>query len=181
MDKWKLKIFIISLFLLPTILFFFDIPITYAFIQGYEGSGFGYSGANIDFCDYGHTSGGYSYFENSTNDYFLGEDGSDRFWTVTDNLMSSSDYYFDAGAGGLAHNYDPTTVPSWTTDGGSNATPPAGTFISIDCDTSTSTATTTPTVGLGTEEWLLIMGIIIYFISLGSWGIIFSPLNQVRI
>lgn len=47
-----------------------------------------------------------------------------------------------------------------------------------DEDMGTSTATTTTVVGaLGTEEWLFIICIFLYFTSLWGWHVIFSPIR----
>jgi len=131
----------------------------------YQGSGFGYSGANVCFDDSGSSQGGIHYYWNSGHDYFLGVDASARYWIVTNDLMGSSDYYWDSGApgGALVHTAD--TVPSWTPVSVS----PGGSFVEVsDCSSPPPEATTTLSTARETTygDWLFVNGIIIMLLFL---------------
>lgn len=160
--KYSLEVFLVFILI--------SFPVySFAFTQGYTGSGWGSGNANVDFCDSGNTSQGYEYFWNTGHDYFLAIQtslGFDRYWTVTTDLNGSADYYHDYGGTGGANADTPDTVPSWTVNLGNS---PSGTFVSIDCDGggggggTEDSNTSTSTINQSQEN--IFHGIIIFMIS----------------
>lgn len=147
----------------------FFIPLFVTADPGYQALDFGDSTYNGNYCDNGDTNDGLPVYENSAGRLLYSSLSNDYWFLHTSIVTGFQDY--DNPAGDTTINGPETGTWEYY-----QGTPPAGEVIYLS-DCGVAEATTTPHEALTYEENLLIACVIIFMLSLMTWGFIFSPIK----